>query len=187
MKQQMKQKLKNNVIVIALILAIPLLCVAQKTTIKTPNVPAKECIKKILANGDIEAYKNLMFFSHASSGDYLIYSLFMANHYNYPDAYAFVYNYLTELYNKNNIDIDEQTFNLALEYLQKGVDLGSSNAQIRMSELYINGKYFPQDSIKGFDLYVKGWHMTDSIDIERSLKHLRIEYQKAAEKIEQKK
>jgi TPR repeat protein len=81
----------------------------------------------------------------------------MIEKYNYVGAYYWVYMSTVFFYRVNKIPLDGQVLKIALEYLEKGAELGSSGAQIELGELYLKGKYVVQDTIKGKELYAKGW------------------------------
>lgn len=100
----------------------------------------------------------------------------MANKYNYPDAYFWVSRQMFDLYEDNDLHIDEKSLKMALEYLQKGVELNSMNAENLLSEIYLEGKYLPQDTVLGIQLHMKAWNVKDSASIERNLKYIRKKY-----------
>jgi hypothetical protein len=130
-----------------------------RTETITPNRSVEDCKKLVLEKGDKQAYYDLYYALNREkcSSDYLFYSLFMIQEYNYPYAYYWVYKSIVSFYEKNNIVIDARTLNIALEFLKKGAELNSANAQIELGELYLTGKYVMQDTTKGKELYSKGW------------------------------
>lgn len=131
---------------------------SQPITI-SPNRSVEECKKLVLEKGDERAYYDLYFAlnNENCNGEYLYYSLIMSQKYNYPGANYWVYKCIVSFYEDNNIAIDTQTLNIALYFLRKGVELDNKNAQIELGELYLKGKYVIKDTIKGKELYSKGW------------------------------
>ncbi|WP_321439036.1 hypothetical protein [uncultured Bacteroides sp.] len=110
--------------------------------------PIEKLKSLVLLKGDTIAYNelNIAYLEEEYEEEYLTYSLFMANKYNYPPAYFYVYHCLTSIYeNHRTGKIDKETKSLALKYLSKGVELGDINSILQMSELYINGKYVHKD------------------------------------------
>ena len=124
----------------------------------TPNRSIEECRKLVIEKGDTMAYSDLYwhFAKRNREADYFFYSLFMIEKYNYEEAYYWVYASIVSFYGKNKIPLSGQALNLALEYLGQGAELGVPNAQIELGELYLKGKYMPQDTIKGAELQAKG-------------------------------
>lgn len=109
--------------------------------------------------GDTVAYNELdiAYLNEENEEEYLVYSLYMANKYNYPRAYFYVYYCLTSIYeNRPTGKIDEETKEMALKYLRKGVELGDNNSKIAMGLLYIHGKHVPKDAVLGKKLYNEG-------------------------------
>jgi len=115
---------------------------------------------ELVKKGDTIAYENLfMVFltttTKEHSSELLIYSLLMANKYNYPFAYYGVYDCLWQIYPETTSSLmlldslDETTRNIALEYLQKGAELGENNCQYNLGRYYLEGKYFEKDTILG--------------------------------------
>lgn len=173
----MKIILKSKLL--AWFLSISIFSFTQEPIIpSSPYGTKEEYVNKVLENGDVGAYQDLFFILQKSGheNEYLIYSLFMANKYNYPDAFFWVYYHIIKLFDNNNIEIDEISLKTALEYLNKGVKLGSKNAEIRMSELLLEGRFLPQDTIRGIQLHMRGWNVTDSVAKERNLKYIRKKY-----------
>lgn len=121
--------------------------------------PIDELKSLVWLKGDTTAYNELYiaYLDEEYDEEYLVYSLYMANKYNYPPAYFFVYDCLTSIYeNHPTGKIDEKTKKLALSYLKKGVELGDYNSKIAMGLLYMHGKYVPKDTVLGKKLYDEG-------------------------------
>jgi hypothetical protein len=163
MRINKERKNKNSSIVflfLILVLAIQSSC-SQKIITMTisPDRSVEECKKLVLEKGDKIAYYDLKYALHREKCDseYLFYSLFMVQKYNYVDAYYWVYKCIVSFYEENNITIDKQTLDVALHFLGKGVELNNKNAQIELGWLYLKGKYVIQDTIKGKELWIKGW------------------------------
>jgi hypothetical protein len=121
--------------------------------------PIDELKKLVLLKGDTAAYNELAtaYLNEKYGEEYLIYSLVMANKYKYPRAYHEVYFCLTSAFNHGNGEIDEDTKAIAIKYLQTGVVLNDPASLMEMGELYLEGKYFPKDTILGNELYERGW------------------------------
>ena len=164
MKLQMKL---NRIIFLFIFLFCLTLCFAQtKSSIKMspPWRPVKELKKLVIEKGDTVAFYELIF--ALSRDELLIYALHLANKYDYADAYFWVYNSLISFYEDNKIEIDTQTLNLALMYLNKGVELNNRNCMIALGRLLLDGKYLPQDTVRGKELQMRGWGKADSVPTE---------------------
>jgi len=87
--------------------------------------PINELKKLVLSKGDTVAYNELetAFMNEKYSEEYLLYSIVMADKYNYHRAYFHVYNCLTSVFEFNVGEIDEATKALAIKYLKKGAEL----------------------------------------------------------------
>jgi len=122
--------------------------------------PIKELKKLVLSKGDTIAYKELRIaYLNVDyyEEEFLLYSIIMADKYNFPKAYYYVYRSLTSIFEFHQYTgkIDEKTKMLALKYLKKGVELNDSESTHVLSELYLEGKYVPQDTILGKKLAEK--------------------------------
>lgn len=122
--------------------------------------PIKELKKLVISKGDVKAYEELeiAFFNvEYYEQDYLLYSIIMADKYNYPRAYFSVYYCLTSIFEQHKYagKIDEKTKALALKYLKEGVDLNDGQSTEELSNLYMEGKYVPKDTILGKRLEAK--------------------------------
>jgi len=113
--------------------------------------------------GDVEAYKKLglYFFKSPDPNCYiqfLPYALLMANKYDYTMAYYDVFDCLTSLYWSSfntsiSLDsLDEQTREMALEYLKKAADKGEPNALRDLGWLHLEGKHVKKDTVLGNQL-----------------------------------
>jgi len=122
--------------------------------------PIKELKKLVLSKGDTIAYKelsiayiNVRYYEE----EFLLYSIIMADKYNFPKAYYYVYKCLTSIFEFHQYTgkIDEKTKKLALKYLKEGVELNDGESTHVLSELYLEGKYVPKDTILGKKLAEK--------------------------------
>jgi len=120
--------------------------------------PIKELKELVLLKGDTVAYDELAiaYLTDKYNEEYLLYSIFMANKYNYHRAYFQVYNCLTSIYEHHSVEIDDITKALAIEYLRKGVELNDPESTKYLADLYLEGKYVPKDTILGKKLEQKG-------------------------------
>ncbi len=126
--------------------------VGSKVTTGNSTRPIDKLKSLVLLKGDTTAYAelNIAYLNEEYEEEYLIYSLIMANKYNYPPAYFYVFDCLTSIYeNHKTGEIDKETEALALKYLRKGVELGDVNSILQMSELYTSGKYVHKDIALG--------------------------------------
>lgn len=163
-------KTKGYKLIIAILLAILILIISAigigvyynsheihfkvGSTITTGNStrPIDKLKSLVLLKGDTTAYAelNIAYLNEEYEEEYLFYSLYMANKYNYPPAYFYVFHCLTSIYeNHKTGKIDKETEALALKYLRKGVELGDVNSILQMSELYTSGKYVHKDIALG--------------------------------------
>lgn len=163
-------KTKSYKLIIAILLAILILIISAigigvyynsheihfkvGSTITTVNStrPIDKLKSLVLLKGDTTAYAelNIAYLNEEYEEEYLFYSLYMANKYNYPPAYFYVFHCLTSIYeNHKTGKIDKETEALALKYLRKGVELGDVNSILQMSELYTSGKYVHKDIALG--------------------------------------
>lgn len=121
--------------------------------------PIKELKKLVLSKGDTIAYIELRiayFNVDYYEEEFLLYSIIMADKYNYPKAYYYVYKCLTSIFEWHHYGkIDEKTKNLALKYLKEGAELNDSESTNELSKLYFEGKYVAKDSILGRKLEAK--------------------------------
>lgn len=105
--------------------------------------PINELKELVLLKGDSLAYEELWvaFMNEKFNQEYLIYSIVMADRYNYPHAYYYVYYCLTSVSEYKAGVIDEETKMLAIKYLKRGVDLKDCNSTKELGDLYLDGKY----------------------------------------------
>lgn len=118
---------------------------------KLPSNAPKCNDKENIYNGSKEYYNELRKY-YFKIGFYKFFSwaLFMANKYNYPQAYFDVYYSLYDLntlgkYKKDNnmsLDkLDKKTQKLAIEYLTKATEKGHNQAKEILGKYYLEGKY----------------------------------------------
>jgi hypothetical protein len=98
-----------------------------------------ELKKAILFNGDIDAYNSLSiaYLDYSFQEEFLLYAMIMANKYKYPQAYFDVFTCLTDIYFADISKIDEETANLAIEYLLKAYNKGHHQAKDMVEEFSI--------------------------------------------------
>lgn len=151
----------KKVIYILLIITTLISCIQKEDKIKSLEVismnntrPIDELKELVLSKGDTAAFNELevAYLNEKNEEEYLLYSLVMANKYNYPRAYFQVYYCLTSVFDHSVGEIDEETKNTALKYLKKGVDLNDLESIKCLGELYLNGKYVKKDTILGKEL-----------------------------------
>lgn len=120
--------------------------------------PINELKELVLLKGDTAAYDELetAFLTEKYQEEYLIYSIVMADKYNYPPAYFRVYYCLTSVFENHDGVIDKETQTLAIKYLKRGVDLKECNSTKELGDLYLKGKYIPKDTILGKKLKKEG-------------------------------
>jgi hypothetical protein len=110
--------------------------------------------ENIVKNGDIDSYNQLMSY-HLDQikpiNEFVIYSMIMANKYNYPQACWDVYWRL--VYLKDSVD--SQTLNIGMSFLQHGVELNSSSCMNELGQLYLDGKYVDRNEPLGNELLNK--------------------------------
>jgi len=120
--------------------------------------PINELKELVLSKGDTAAYDELhtAFMNEKHVEEYLLYSIVMANKYNYHRAYFQVYDCLTSVFKYDVGEIDNETKALAIKYLKKGVQLNDPESIKYLGDLYLEGKYVPKDTILGKKLEEKG-------------------------------
>jgi len=107
---------------------------------------------------DKENYNKIMNAS-INNDDYnslLLASILFANKWDSSDASYMAFVAIANLDSKNtfedkpNLDfLDIETRNLAIHYLDKSAELGSSNAKFILGNYYLDGKYLKKDTLKG--------------------------------------
>lgn len=102
---------------------------------------------------DTIAYNKLrsIYLDKPNEGEFLFYSIVLANRSHYPQAYFDVYHELRfiEKMEKNKIYSSKETKILMIDYLVKGAKLGHRQSIYELGKLYIEGKDFPQDITLG--------------------------------------
>lgn len=112
--------------------------------INDPPVPMEE-LKKRVRKGDIEAYGYLHTANLCSPEDHIFWALFMANKYDFPQAYADVYFFLMDSYRCQDYRLEKMDVGsrrLALEYLKLAAEKGHVQANEIIKE------YFPELKVK---------------------------------------
>jgi hypothetical protein len=130
------------------------------STCDTP--PKDQLIQSVKETGNISAYEALWRYfgcsvNNEEGEEILPYALLMANKYHYERAYYHVYDcfiiiYANGAYNSDLDSLDNTTKKFALEYLQKGAELGEINCKKKLGRYYIEGKYFEKDTVLGKEL-----------------------------------
>lgn len=151
----------KQIYVLVFILIFLISCQSKKQPVEVITMnntrPMSE-LKELVLKGDTLAYDELQtaYLDEKYKEEYLLYSIVMADKYNYPPAYFQVYNCLTGVFESGKVIIDKKTIDLALKYLEKGVELNECQATKELGELYLEGKYVPKDTILGKKLSEKG-------------------------------
>ena len=150
-----QSKMKN--ILLSVFIAFTLLSCNRKNESVDEKIvinetrPISELKNLVLSCGDTLAYKELeiAFIHEKWPGELLLYSIYMANKYQFPRAYFDVYYYTFNTYMDSLGIIDDDANKLAIEYLKKGAELKDPQSIRELGLLYIDGKYIEKDSIKG--------------------------------------
>lgn len=106
---------------------------ANNEKVISMNQPSKsvESLKiAVLKTGDIHAYDELSiaYLDNPFQEEFLLYSLIMANKYDYPQAYFDVFYCLSDVYRSDISSLDEQSAILAITYLLKASEKGHQQA-----------------------------------------------------------
>lgn len=106
-----------------------------------PTVSESELKKAVLYEGDTGAYYELSisYLDHSFQEEFLFYAIIMANKYAYPQACFDVYFYLTQTFSSDINNMDENSANLAIEYLLKAHEKGHHQAKDIVEEFSITG------------------------------------------------
>jgi TPR repeat protein len=124
--------------------------------------PIDELKDLVLLKGDTGAFEELAiaYLNEKYDEEFLIYSMVMANKYNYPRAYYYVYYCLTTVFEHHSGIIDESTKVLAIKYIMKGSELKDPVSMKYLGGLYLQGKYVPKDTILGKRLEAEGRNLS---------------------------
>lgn len=100
----------------------------------------KNLKEMVLNNGDTDAYYELSiaYLDHPYQEEFLLYAMIMANKYDYPQAYFDVFDCFVLSYWSDVSKIDEQSANLAIEYLIKAYERGHHQATEMVQKHSIN-------------------------------------------------
>lgn len=114
----------------------------KKMNERSMNDPSKSMLElkdAVLTKGDTNAYYELSvaYLDYTVQEEFLIYAITMANKYDYPQAYFDVYSNLIGLYQNKHSEIDNQTANLAIDYLLKAFNKGHHQAKEIVEEYTI--------------------------------------------------
>ena len=105
----------------------------------------------IVKNGDIDSYNQLMSYHVDQTkplDEFVMYSMIMANKYDYPQACWDVYWQLVFLQDS----LDSLTLNVGMSFLRHGVELNSSSCIDELGKLFLDGKYVNQNEALGKEL-----------------------------------
>lgn len=132
-----------------------------------PGVPLDVLKKKIILNGNKNAYEKLYFayFDESGKEDFIYYSIVMANKYESPNGCYDVYYGLKFIYNNSLDDMSEDLRSIAIQFLKRAAELNSIRANEELGNLYIEGIYLPKDLLLG-EKYIK-----NASDLEIKEKH----------------
>jgi hypothetical protein len=80
-----------------------------------------------------EEYMDIRYYQQ----EFLLYSLIMANKFNIPDGYYFVYKDWTGIYNIHfrGEKMDDKTKKIVIDYLKRGVELNNYGSIIEMKDI----------------------------------------------------
>ena len=139
-----------------------MLWIQEKRAIRANScdITPKEALVPLAVQGDTIAYNRL--WKCFYSAELLPYAFLMANKYHYKRAYFDIFTCFWLLYPETTSSLmlldslDETTRNLALEYLQKGAELGENDCMRTLGRYYFEGKYFDRDTILGRRLIDNG-------------------------------
>lgn len=95
-------------------------------------------IKKQVLNGNVKYYKILkdLFNKNPYSGEFIFYSIMMANRFDYVPANYDVYRGMIDAYSNNHLGhIDTETYKLALSFLEYGAKRGDKKAIVELQKL----------------------------------------------------
>lgn len=95
-------------------------------------------IKKQVLNGNVKYYKVLkdLFNKNPYSGEFVFYSIMMANRFDYVPANYDVYKGMIDAYSNNHLGhIDNETYKLALSFLEYGAKRGDKKAIVELQKL----------------------------------------------------
>jgi hypothetical protein len=96
----------------------------------TSKVSVVELKRRILRSGDTSAYGSLSvdYIYSSYPEEFLVYSLFMANKYDYPQAYYDVFDGIYLLFDSDIESIDDKSASMAIDYLLKAYEKGHHQA-----------------------------------------------------------
>ncbi len=118
---------------------------ASKNADKSINQPTRSMsILKdlVLTKGDKDAYYELKmaYLDYEYPEEFLLYSMTMANRYDFAEAYFDVYGCLKNIYYSDITKIDQKSANLAIDYLLKANEKNNEQAQEIVKKYSVNNE-----------------------------------------------
>jgi hypothetical protein len=114
-------------------------------------------MKQQILVGDTLAFFKYMFYVDQTSEKFH-YAFYMANKFNNPLSYFYVYLYTLEFFQENQLVIDSLSYTFAFQYLLKGAEHGSSHCNDQLAIIYYFGnRYIPEDFIKAKEYYTSSF------------------------------
>jgi len=145
------KKSRKTIIKIYIFLYVSIVIGCTARSINDPGIPMETLKEKIISNGNENAYERLgiAYLDYNIPQEVMIYSTIMANKYQSPRAYFYVYYDLVSAHKNGLADMSEDLRTIAIQYLKKSASLRDLGACNELGELYLEGKYIPKDSIIG--------------------------------------
>ena len=137
-------------------------------------------MEKRIIDGDTLAFFNYIFYAKHST-ESLPYALYMANKFNYPLSYYYVYELSLLTFQKCGIIIDSTSYLFAFSYLLKGSELGCIPCTENIAEIYyIGNRYIERDTLKAKKYLTKG--INDEIIKSKQWNSFKELYQKSIQR-----
>nr|WP_162989041.1 hypothetical protein [Pedobacter schmidteae] len=147
-------------ILICLMLILLVSCNNKKQRQFVPEIPThtklnkEETIKlwkKAIDEGDFKAYANISnaYLMNTQIYELYYYSLIMANKYKCPQAYYHLFIIMNDKVSIDGLKLysnDEATRNMSLYYLLRAKELGYTQAQFEIDDIFGKGKSVPKSS-----------------------------------------
>ncbi|TKC60156.1 hypothetical protein FBD94_14675 [Pedobacter hiemivivus] len=152
----------TSFILICLMLILLVSCNNEKKRQFVPEIPThtklilnkEETIKlwkKAIDEGDFKAYANISnaYLMNTQIYELYYYSLIMTNKYNCPQAYYHLFTIMNDKVSIDGLKLysnDEATRNMSLYYLLRAKELGYTQAQFEIDDVFGKGKSVPKSS-----------------------------------------